>query len=498
MAKSFSTARVRWMLMVFLFMFTPTIILAEAPKINPLGLLAWTMSTPMILLQDNVEYFPLQPLALLLNANTATDPATGKVTIQYGNIRFTCKPDSTAATVSRGDNQLETELLAPPCVRAGTIYIPIRPLLQTFEIEESYEHFRYKFQLPGMDSPMEIGTRAMFPINRETIVQLPDVDSDLYIVNPDGSGLMRLSYENMSVKMPDMFPDGKAIMERSGMALSLETGEEWRVFGEEGKDTLFHGFAFSADGKLVAATNGSVVGGVVLLANTDGTEQHVVVTDAILNDLSSDGKFLTFIRKGEFFLLDIEQMQSIALGKLSSAIFSPTDPIIAVTQPQKINIANNIIEMRYYMFTYTYAGPEKGKISKLPDAYFSLSYLPYTQFSPDGKQIVFTRINNNGLLLATTDLQQVIPLIRTRKVASRPVFTADGKQIIFCFDSALYIMDIDGKNPKVISPADTLYVNNSLYEANRNDSPFRVLPDGRILFIARRRSKTDGVPLQLR
>ena len=490
MSKPFSTARVRWMLMVFL-MLTPTIILAEAPKFNQLGLLAFTTTSPELIKQGDTFYFPLHPLALLLNANITTDLATGKVTIKYGDISFTCKPESTAATVSYGDKQLETDLPAPPYSRAGTIYIPIQPLLEAFEIENSLEKFICKLQLPGMDSPIQIKTRPIIYRDRKQIVTLPDSNSDLYIVNPDGTGLMRLSYENSTVILPDIFPDGKAIMKRNGVALSLETGKDWRVFGEEGKIFDCFEYGFSADGKLVAATNDRADPS-VLLANTDGTEQRVV-TDGRLVALSPDGKFLAFRRGTVYYLLDIEQDQEIELGQLTSAFFSPTEPMIVVMQEQRTEIAKNTFHSQYYMFTYTYAGPEKGKIGKLPDGYIATGE-PYAQFSPDGKQLVFTRINKYGILFSTADLKQVEPLFQKQKITSPPVFTADGKHVVFCFENILYIMDIDGKNPKVLSPADKLYVYLADFVSVSIDKPYQILPDGRILFAARHRTTADFFP----
>ena len=485
MVDQLSTTRVRWMLTVFLVIFTPIIILADAAKFDPLGLLAWTIAPPAITIQDNVGYLPLPPLALLLKANVTTEAATGKVTIQYGDIRFICKPGSTIATVSDGEHQQEIVLPGPPCVNAGIIYLPIRSLLHAFEIEESIEHGWYQFKLPGIDTPMKMDSHVAL----KPIAQFRDLGNEIYIINADGTGLMRLSYDCQpeSNVLPYLFPDGKAIINHNGMANSLETGEEWRVFGEDGRDNSFHTFRFSADGKRIIAGHNSEEGkSFVVIANIDGTEQRVV-TDGTCTALSPDGKFLTFYRdKTNLFLYDLEQDQEIALGNLNSAIFSPTEPVLLVTQSQKIDYTNK----RYFLFAYTYAGPEKGKIAKLPDGYFANNIIPYAQFSPDGKQIVISEMQGCGILLATADLKQVVPLTRTPDKYQSPVFTPDGEHIVFHFDSFLYVMDNDGKNPKRLSLE---YV-----DKNPGSPAFLVLTDGRILFYATTRRKDHPVPRPLR
>ena len=474
MAKSFSTARVRWMLAVLLFILTPIIIHADAAKFDPLGLLAWTISPPDLFVQATVGYVPLPPLAMLLKANITTEQATGKVTIQYGDIRFTCKPGSTRATVSKGENQQETELPGPPCVNAGTIYIPIRPLLQAFEIEESVlKGGAYQFTPPGLDRPMKF-PGVGFPTT--PIAQLPDLDSEMYVMNLDGTGVTRLTFDSFSSsRIPVFFPDGKSIMQENGMALSLETGEEWRVFGEDGRKNMFYNFAFFVDGKRVAATHMRNDGGgtFVVFANEDGTEQRVV-TDGTFTALSHDDKFLAFRRgNSNFFLYDLEQEEEIALGNLASVKFSPTEPVILVTQPQKINDR----ETRYFLFSYTYAGPEKGKFTKLPDGYFSTGIFS-ANFNPDGKRIVISGLKGRGILLATADLKEVIPLIRTRELIQNSLFFSDGKKIMFQFDFSIYTMDVDGKNLKMLSPA------NIFVENNGSARSFEFISDGRILFYA--------------
>jgi dipeptidyl aminopeptidase/acylaminoacyl peptidase len=109
------------------------------------------------------------------------------------------------------------------------------------------------------------------------------LDDDLYVVNPDGTGLKALTHNAASEYLPDWSPDGsKIVFQRSTAA-----GHDIWVINADGtkekrltQDSVFDGHpAWSPDGKKIAFIR-AVVGFDVHLMNPDGTGRIRVTNTA--------------------------------------------------------------------------------------------------------------------------------------------------------------------------------------------------------------------------
>ena len=117
-------------------------------------------------------------------------------------------------------------------------------------------------------------------------------------------------------------------------------------------------------------------------------------------------------------------------------------------------------------------------------------------WSPDSRHLAFTSTRNNQTSIHTIDIetQEVNQLIRNINVHSthNPDWSPDGKYIVYIsarinpFQEAIYIMDADGKNPRLfVREAGTIYF-----------SP-RWSPDGEhILYGEKKQDKSDKIVIR--
>lgn len=439
----------------------PMLLAAQPPVSVP--------AAPCVLVVDGVEMAPLLPLAELLQASLIEDMRTGAVTFKRKGRSFTCTAGVRTAT-ARGR---ALNLPCPPFMHTGVLYTPVAALAQAMGGKVMPDAGQHTLTLTMS------GVTLALPCDLITDLQQYSNDSEHYLLNPDGSGLHRLTYDGWTDNALSMSPDGRffVFLGRNSLRIRavdspvvrvLQAGEtpveyaspscspdgEWILFSEfvptpdggwqicrirpDGTEKRVLGKGtdprYSPDGTQIVygvlTQNGPVSESMVGLMNADGSDARVIGPGGAPFAFSPDGAYLLFHR----------------------FINSPAN-LGAYQRPMRYALATGDI------------------LPADPLAGFAHSHRGWGVFSPDGAQIVYA--DNNALVVARNDLTGARELtpdqLRADRVTS-PQFTPDGKAIFYLQQDQLYRIALDGTAPVLL--AGRLFVD-----------AFTLTPDGRHLLL---------------
>jgi len=399
---------------------------------------------PDVLVLEGVPCVALRPLAELTGAElTQTGPTA---TVTRGGKSFTCTVGKSTAVA----NAQTVNLSMPAFIFANAFYAPIKPLTEALGLTL------------GADEKTKTTTVTVpdhNPLMMRT-VNYPDDCADvvnglceLYLVNLDGSGLRRLTYEISMKNHAAITPDGAVIFYQRNMDLLRRTpenplpalvaidpppadkricltllscpdgslldsefvqdkpaAETQPIFHINANGTgkfLLKGFmpSVSADGKVIAYTmitddNATQVH----VADVDGGNDRMIAEKGMLTHLSPDGTLIAFTRQ---IATDANPHSRIFIVRLN--------------------------DKKYFKRE---AGTDTGGDETL------------ARFSPDGKQVVY---QNGGICIMDADLTHIKQLTKN-PVDTLPYFTPDGSHIVFANREGVSIMKTDGSEMKPLTP----------------------------------------------
>jgi len=173
------------------------------------------------------------------------------------------------------------------------------------------------------------GTRIAFVSNRSG-------PFDLYVMNADGTGQTRLTFESVDAHNPAWSPDGTRIA-FDGNNVSQDivmvdaNGAGRRVVA--GGANIQNAPAWTADGARIVFRDFSQGTGLSTVA-ADGTGRAPLIADASQPDVSPDGTRIAFTRGGEIAVAGIDGAGATAVTTLGGALpaFSPDGTLIAYSR----------------------------------------------------------------------------------------------------------------------------------------------------------------------
>lgn len=259
---------------------------------------------PEILLSDGVEMTPVAPVAELLDASVSRDLLTGAITVERKGRRLQCRLESVEAV----QNGRPITLARTPVFCDTVLYLPLRPLVETFggtvKIVETAREWRPQviMTVPGMPPVFCPARKARGDID------LHERDSQaLYLVNTDGSGLRRLTYDSLPLHTPSFSPDGRTLLcirHSNGLCLIDLTAAHQRPveIDVETGGGMLTGISFSPDAQtLLGYCNypQDILGRKplprIFIMRRDGTEMRMLDT-GMEPCFSPDGRTIAYLR----------------------------------------------------------------------------------------------------------------------------------------------------------------------------------------------------------
>lgn len=301
---------------------------------------AMVPATPDVLVFTGVEMAPVLPLAELLDGT----PSLGKddeMTVARGQKRFTCRAGSLQALA----NGQPVTLPLAPFTRGGALYAPLQPLVAALGggVIINGTTQLVTVVMPNSDISLPLPLR----VHDENPDAFRDWDYELYLVNLDGSGLKRLTYNDGNDWLPSFSADGMQcvywydgnILTRGVATPTLTT----LLTAEPAIGVSYDSPTFSADGKWVlfsqvhtaAPQDRQVRYGTI--ASTGG---HPVIADQTLLSwcLSPERTCIaTCVQAGDgqrpcIQLMDTDGGDFRMLGVGQDPVFSPDGAHLAYTQ----------------------------------------------------------------------------------------------------------------------------------------------------------------------
>jgi WD40-like Beta Propeller Repeat len=217
---------------------------------------------------------------------------------------------------------------------------------------------------------------------------------EIYSINPDGSEVTRLTDSEGDNHLPRWSPDGLRIIfgssrDPAGTYLMNADGSGQTLV------TLPADAVWSPDGTKIAFTQSSLGGGILTVANSDGTGEQELTTGASTNPAwSPDGSLIAFEKALNF--PDGLHVATINVDGTNETIITPGR--FPDWSPDGTKIAFTLLDPNSEIYVMNSDGTDQTNLTNDPN---SEDQLP--AWSPDGTKIAFARLASPGRYISVMD-----------------------------------------------------------------------------------------------
>ena len=453
--------------------------------LSPAGALpaanAIPVETPDVLGFTEAGMVALPPMLELLGAKSETNAKTGAITVTRAGKSFAFTLAKTAATA----NRKAVKLAMAPSKIGEVIYLPVHSLVEALGGACTLKGDTMQVTLPGLASPLALPFVKVLDYTEDTPTPLAiddcrDCWNQLYVMNADGSDARRLTYTFLGNALPAFSADGsKWVITRPYIFLPFghivtrtAAGAQNAVLRQTdlvNASVVYMQGAVSPDGSTVYYVEIKPLAEEVQICRmpfAGGTAEALV--EGISPSLSPDGKTIAYTGSNggevaEFvMLMDADGKNPRALGKGSDPIFSPDGRAVAFYRTYAAE------EEAPAVLATCLLGEGEPTIHEAPEA--ERAHAEETPvFTRDGKQIIFAR-EGQGIFATSLDRKKTVRLTDDESDTC-PVPAPDGKQIYFLRGNDLYRMPFPGEDT---TPVPVI--------RDRSITRFTFSPDGKLIF----------------
>jgi len=427
-------------------------------------------AVPEVMVYYGTDMVPLQYFARVIGASE---------TVRNGLHLFTFRKHTFACTTGRkGARANGVALTLPQAPRwwNGELLVPLESLVSalggTVSREQNEAGEIAMATIPGAGAPYRM--RRDPYLGRD--IQAFDY-FEQYAMRIDGSGLMRLTYNQYEDLVPNLSPDGKLIAcyHPENLYLRSIADPRERLLSTASGTRESTTPSFSPNSRLVLYRDYYREAGEVWITriNIDGTDKYPVA-EGDYGQFLPDGTTIAYTRcesndpdLWKAYLIDRDGKNQRRVGDALDFSLSPNGKMLVASRIFKQDIPGD--ESSFYELTLdTYAIPVPHVIGRERKPTINESF---GSFSPDGKRIAFTR-HGRGIYTMNNDRSMMRRLTRGRRDFC-PTFTADGQSIFFLRNNVLYRMRANGSAQ--VRLASKLFV---------SATDLRLSPDGRYLLFS--------------
>lgn len=436
------------------------------------------VEVPDVFVFKSTGMVPLPPMLELYGATLTTKGAA--ITVSRAGKSFSFTLDKPAAQA----NGTAVKLDLAPFKTGEVIFVPLRPLVAALggTVKAEGNGLRVTIGAASYQLPVQKMTREDA---EGTVAVLPneyrDINAQLFVMNPDGTSLRRLTYTVMGNSLPTFTADGSKWVNIRNYVFfpfgnvysrSFSNGQVTRLYtGDmEGMTRMCISAVPMPDGSAVLYSEIAQVGNdqelwIYSVPFKGGKAKKMF--EGLFPEISPDGKTMAYCAPDEekekslIALLNLATKEKILLGYGQYPSFSPDGNMLLFKRP-----FDEGKQTKGVFITCQLDAAAKHVLSPMPEN--PLKDEESASFSPDGQRIVFKR-DGEGLFSMKPDRSDERQLT-TNKHDATPVFSPDGTYIYFTRDGKVCRMKADGSD---ITP--------QTKEINAHE--LRFSPDGTLLFL---------------
>jgi Tol biopolymer transport system component len=283
-----------------------------------------------------------------------------------------------------------------------------------------------------------------------------DGNAEIYVMNADGTGQTRLTFNSGEDSGPAWSPDSSRIVfasEQGGntdiYVMNADGSNQTRLTNDPEVDKSP---SWSPLGSYITFVSGRLGDAEIFRMNSDGTSQTLLTTNMTGSqfdpEYSPDGMRITFVSDGtgepEVFSMNADGSNPVRLTN------NPTDDTAPSWQPLHVNGKITFTSKRGAGDPEIFSMKADG--SKVTDLTKSAATDEVSAPSPDGTKVAFQSFRNNNydIYVMDPDGGNLKRLTTDPAVDQAPAWSPDGKLIAFTSardgQSEIYVMNADGTN----------------------------------------------------
>ncbi|HEY3379298.1 MAG TPA: hypothetical protein VGL77_17610 [Armatimonadota bacterium] len=405
----------------------------------------FSVATPDALAFRGVSFVPLTPLVELWGLTVSVTPEHGRTLhIARGARQLTI--NRRTGVVAWAGQTWRSALR--PFTRVAVDYVPLRPLVIALGGQLTQASSTLTVTLPGAPTAWHVPLKSQPGLPSA----YRDASIELYLVQRDGTGRRRLTYDTVDDTLPAFSPDGAWWVSARAGALLLRqpaqpAGREFplaRYRQMPTPDTWSP--SFSADGQQLLF---SCQGQICLLDLA--TDRLRVLADGVYPCFRPGAQQVAYTARNAdgsnaVMLLDLPQGTPQRLATGCRPAFSPDGQTLYFRRDEEYPGARD----RGTLFRLSCAAP--GGVARAVPVLAQAAALE-TQVSADGQLIVFGRDGARpGIYLAHGD-GTAVRRVTTHANDGIPYLSPDSRHIAFHRGNSLWIMRADGSGQHRLAPA---------------------------------------------
>jgi hypothetical protein len=394
---------------------------------------------PDALVFGGVAMVPLRPLAELSGAALMVDPRQKTATVWRGGI---CLIYNFRTGAAMRDGRPWPQPLAPLLLEQGVLYVAAEPLVEALggTTTRMADRLQVRFPAPAVKFALPLAPQTRPP------AEYVNDNTELVIVNLDGTGRRRLTYDAAPSPLPRFSPDGRLMVFDAARSVWLRKLDNPNPYAISTND---HAAGFSSPVFLPGGTEILVrspegkQNAWMLVRTEDGSVSRLAEGDDGV--LSPDGRLLALVRKipapSTLFVLVLADLKIYKVDKGSHPFFGPDNRTLYYFDGTT-RFLDRLLRVEV---------SPNGEVAGPPAQVSIPLWASNVRLSPNGAEFFFEDYRNfgGGIYRLPVDGNTATQL--TREYDAVLCISPDGEYVVYEGDESIYVMRRDGSHQRKLT-----------------------------------------------